>query len=44
METLEKLVGLLERLAGIYRELIILILLLVLFGQPLLALWEGVNG
>lgn len=41
MENLEKLVSLLERLACIYREVIILILLVVLFGEPLVNMFGG---
>jgi len=41
MENLEKLVSFLERLACIYREVIILILLVVLFSEPLINMFGG---
>lgn len=44
METFERFVSLVERLAKVYREVIIFVLLLVLFGQPLIEIWSSFNG
>lgn len=44
MEKFEKFVSLVERLAKVYREVIIFVLMLALFGQPFIEIWERFNG
>jgi hypothetical protein len=44
MGIFEKVVGLLERLAKIYRELIIFVFLLILFGEDLYVFWRIISG
>lgn len=44
MGIFEKIVGLLERLAKIHRELIILIFLVILFGENIYEFWGVISG